>query len=232
MRDEVQTAFNSGDGATWRLRQKCAADTRDGVCYNPRACTTDAGEAGTLYDILRTPPGGPTELYGVACLTAGEAGGLGAITPALVFQAMKQLSWPTSPIVVQPPNGRTLVNLETNFYTTNTAPSTQTVTLLGQQVEIEATPGRYVWHWAQPGESSGGDAEAYETTSPGAAYPDLEVSHVYRDADLTVHPSVDTVYSGRYRVNGGGWVDIPNTLTVPGATVALEIIEARPQLVG
>ena len=163
-------------------------------------------------------------------MTAGEAGSLGAITPALVFEAMARLTWPRSELVVQPPGGRTLVNLETNFFTANTEPTTQTVTLLGQQVEIEATPGGYIWHWAGAGESA--DAGAEETTSPGAPYPDLTVTHTYRDADVTVHPWVDTVYAGRYRVNGGGWTGIPQTLTVPGDPVALEVLEARPVLVG
>lgn len=226
--NEVQALYSSGDGARWSIDQQCKNDSRDGVCYNPVACVTAAGEAGTLYSIFRTPPGGSRTLYGVACLTAGEAGQLGAITPALVFDAMKRLTWPRSELVVQPPGGETLVNLETNFYTLNTAPTTQTITLLGQRVEIEATPGSYVWHWGSTGESSGEE----QTDSPGAAYPDLTVTHVYRDADVTAHPRVDTVYSGRYTVNGGGWTTIPQTLTVPGDPVALAVLEARPLLVG
>ena len=146
----------------------------------------------------------------MACLTSGEAGALGAITPALVFDAMKRLSWPRSVLVVQPPGGETLVNLETNFYTENTAPTTQTITLLGQRVEIEATPGSYVWHWGAPGGAGNSDDSGSErTSSPGTPYPDLTVTHTYRDADITVHPWVDTVYEGRYRVNGGGWTSIP-----------------------
>src|SRR5206468_1583314 len=100
--------------------------------------------------------------------------------------------------------GRTLVNFATNFLTTNTEPTTQAVTLLGQRVEIEATPQSWVWHY--------GDGGSDTTSSPGAAYPDLEVTHTYLDA-VQVSPSVDTVYSGRYRINGGGWQAIPDTAT-------------------
>ena len=78
------------------------------------------GRQGSLYNVFRTPPGGPRELYGVACLTPSEAGQLGAITPDMVFEAMQRLTWPRSELVIQPPGGETLVNLETNFYTTNT----------------------------------------------------------------------------------------------------------------
>jgi hypothetical protein len=45
-----------------------------------------------------------------------------------------------------------------------------------------------------------------ETTNPGAPYEEgeeLEVSHEYVDAEVTVHPSVDVTYTGRYRVDGG-----------------------------
>jgi hypothetical protein len=55
---------------------------------------------------------------------------------------------------------------------------------------------------------------------------------VYTDAGITVHPWIDTVYSGRYRVNNDAWITIPQTLTLPGNPVALTVLEARPVLVG
>ena len=56
--------------------------------------------------------------------------------------------------------------------------------------------------------------------------------HVYTDAGVTVHPSVDVTYRGRYRVEGGRWFTIPERLTVPGDAVALEVVSARVHLVG
>jgi hypothetical protein len=47
-----------------------------------------------------------------------------------------------------------------------------------------------------------------------------------------VRPSVDTTYTGRYRVGSGEWHAIPATLTVPGAPVTLEVVSATPHLVG
>jgi hypothetical protein len=226
--DEVSQAYNSGDGATWSIALQCKEESRATNCLIPIRCLATGGRQGSLYNVYRTPPGGPRELYGVACLTPSEAGQLGAITPDMVFEAMQRLTWPKSELVIQPPGGETLVNFETNFYTTNTAPTTQAVTLLGQRVEIEATPGSYVWHWG----GAGDDGASEETDGPGSPYPDLTVTHTYRDAEVTVHPRVDTVYSGRYRVNGDGWATIPDTLTVPGDPVALDILEARPVLVG
>jgi hypothetical protein len=91
-------------------------------------------------------------------------------------------------------------------------------------VTIEATPVSYTWHFGT------GDGDL-TTSDPGAAYPDLEITHRYtRVGDVT--PSVDTTYRGRYRVGNGAWRWIPDTLTVPGAAVALEVLSATPHLVG
>ena len=140
--------------------------------------------------------------------------------------AFERLSWPASTLVVQPPRGRTLVNFDTNFYTTNTHPTTRTVTLVGQPVTIEATPTAYTWHFDAP------DADAGRTTAdPGAAYPDLRVTYRYLRVGA-VHPSVDTTYSGRYRVGNGPWRRIPATLTVTGTAVDLQVVSATPHLVG
>ena len=164
------------------------------------------------------------ELIGQTCLTEADAGELGALTPGMVRSAFRRLQWPAAELSVQPPDGETLVNLDTNFFTTLTDASTQTVTLVGITVEIEATPQEYHWHF--------GDGVDQSTTSPGAAYPHLEITHAYlRKGE--VGASVDVVYGGRYRIGGsGGWTDIPGTLTVTGAPVGLTVLEAKPQLVG
>ncbi len=100
-----------------------------------------------------------TPLEWQACLTDQEAKRLGGLTPGLVQHAFERLAWPASDLVVQPPNGKTLVNFDTNFYTTNAHPTTRTVTLLGQQVTIEATPTEYTWHFGSDGGSDGGSDE-------------------------------------------------------------------------
>ncbi len=96
--------------------------------------------------------------------------------------------------------------------------------MLGRQVEIEANPVDYTWHF--------GDGAIQAGADPGAAYPDLRVTHVYLKAGVTVSPSVDVTYEGRYRVNGEGWTPIPETLTIPGDPVTLAVLSATPHLVG
>jgi hypothetical protein len=174
--------------------------------------------------VWRSVNGSPFQPIASTCLRDGDAGDLEVITPGKVYAEMKKLSWPEAVLTIQPPDGRTLVNLKTNFLTTTTESVTQRVTLLGQQVAIEATPVDYTWHF--------GDGETHHGADPGAPYPDLRITHVYVEAEVTVTPSVDVTYQGRYRVNGGVWQDIPETLTVEGTPVELEVLTATPHLVG
>ena len=207
---------------TYSIRPACEIGGL-ALCAEPGHCTID-GHDGNLFNVYEDSD--PDPLGWQACLTDQEAKHLGGITPGVVQHAFERLAWPASPLVVQPPKGRTLVNFDTNFYTTNTTPTTQTVTLIGQPVTIEATPMAYRWHFGS------GEADADRTTTdPGAAYPDLRVTYRYLHVG-TVQPSLDTTYAGRYRVGNGPWRAIPNTLTVAGAPVDLQVVSATPHLDG
>jgi len=145
------------------------------------------------------------------------------LTLADVQKAFAELPLPAGTLVIQPPDGLTLVNFKTNFYTTSTAPITTTVTLLEQSVTLEATPTTFTWYF--------GDGESTSTTEPGAPYPRLTVTHDYRRKG-DYGPSLSTTYTGRFRVGGGAWQAIPGTVTIDGAAQALRAIEAKPKLVG
>ena len=191
-------------------------------CINQQQCQEPPDT--WKFEVFRTSPGHPNEPWGTVCLDTDTAEHFDVITPGRVFKAMKTLDWPTAELVIQPPDGRTLVNLKTNFLTTTTEPTTRTVSLLGHSVDIEATPVGYTWHFGDGAEQSGSD--------PGAAYPDLRITHVYEKAGVTVTPSVDVTYHGRFRVDDGAWTDIPEELTVAGAPVDLQVLTATPHLVG
>lgn len=144
-------------------------------------------------------------------------------TLADVQKAFAELPLPAGTLVIQPPDGLTLVNFKTNFYTTSTAPITATVTLLEQPVTLEATPATYTWHF--------GDGETTSTTEPGAAYPRLTITHDYK-LKGDYQPSLSTTYTGRYKIADGPWQTIPGTVTIDGPTQPLRAIEAQPKLVG
>lgn len=216
--DSLQVEANTDPDAVYEVFQACwrGESTEPEPCSNPRACTVGE-ETGSIYAVLRDG------IYiGTACLTAGDSKVFTPPVAVIVARRFQSLDWPRSTLTIQPVGGQTLVNFETIFYTTNNQPTTKTLRLLEQTVEIEATPTSYTWHF--------GDDTSATTASAGKPHPDQDVTHVYTGLD-PVKPSVDTVYSGRYRVNGGPWENIDETVTVAGAVVELEILEATPQLV-
>ena len=215
-------ATAASEGYTYSLETRCKPGeqcTRD-----ERICRTETNALGTWYLLIRTTDAsGASTHLGIVCLAPADVAGLAPITPAMVRREMQRLEWPGARLEVQPPDGQTLINFETNFFTGNDRPTTQTVTLLGQRVEIEARPTEYTWEF--------GDGATVTTSSPGAAYPDLDVTHTYADPGR-VAPSVATTYTGRYRINHDAWQQIPGSLTVPGESVSLRVRSASPHLVG
>ncbi len=144
------------------------------------------------------------------------------VTPALVLREIERIGLPTLQAMTQP-EGRTLVNFDTIFYT-EAQPFTASVTLLGRTVDIVAEPTAYTWHL--------GDGTTTTTSTPGAPYPSREITYRYSDARTTVRPRVDVTYSARFRVNGGAWQDIDETVTVAGPEGSLRVSEARGSLSG
>ncbi len=144
------------------------------------------------------------------------------VTPAMVLSELQRVGLPALEVGVQPA-GKTLVNLDTIFFT-EPVPVDVDLTILGQAVEVEATPTTYVWSF--------GDGSSLTTSTPGAAYPSKDVVHRYSHAGVTVRPSVSVVYGARFRVGGGGWQDVDGTVTIPGPQQGLVVAEAAPVLSG
>ena len=144
------------------------------------------------------------------------------VTPVLVLNAIRRIGLPELTAQTQPAD-KTLVNFATIFYA-EPQPFTRSTTLLGQSVDIEATPSQYTWHH--------GDGTTDSTATPGAPYPSKEITYSYTDAHTTVTPRVDVTYTARFRVNGGAWQDINETVTITGPTSNLRISEATAVLSG
>jgi hypothetical protein len=144
------------------------------------------------------------------------------VTPGRVLEAIRRIGLPEVTARTQPAD-KTLVNFATIFYA-DPETFTRTIRLLGQRVEVEATPSRFTWHY--------GDGTSATTAGPGAPYPSKEITYKYADAHTTVNPSVDVTYTARFRVNGGAWRDIDETVTIAGPSSALRIAEAVAVLSG
>lgn len=120
------------------------------------------------------------------------------------------------------PSRRTLVNVPTILFTRPTTLD-RTIELLGQEVQVRATPVRYTWVH--------GDGTRRTTRTPGKPYPARTVTHRYQRASASVGARVDTTYTVRYRVGDGSWTDLGDTLTATGPTVTLRVDERAPALV-
>lgn len=143
------------------------------------------------------------------------------VTEGDVRRAVSEIPMPALDVKVQPA-GRTLVNVPTILFT-DPDPVRETVTLLGREVDVEATPTRYTWHH--------GDGTTRTTTRPGRPYPAKDVTHTYRRTADDLRVRVDTTYTVRYRIDGGDWTDLGTTLTATGTPTMVDVDEAAPVLV-
>ncbi|MCX6407727.1 MAG: hypothetical protein NTV28_12480 [Propionibacteriales bacterium] len=128
---------------------------------------------------------------------------------------------PALRVTVQP-GGRTLVNVPTILHT-DPRPVRESITLLGHDIDVEATPTRFTWHH--------GDGTSRTTTRPGRPYPAKDVTHTYQRTADRVSIRVDTTYTVRFRVDDGAWTPLGQPLTATGAATPLQVTEAAPVLV-
>jgi hypothetical protein len=237
-------SFNSTQARTFvesryelRCRSTAGAGGSDG-CIEVRSCPSAAPQYAEFTRTVTVSDGsesaGLWSFTGWSCRTVGAvatSGEPGAPTGAappprvtwqMVLREVERMGLPSLEVQIQP-SDRTLVNFETNFYAEPEAFERE-VTLLGQDVDVRADPVAYDWTY--------GDGATEQTESPGAPYPDLQVTHSYEDADVTVRPSVAVTYEAEFRVGDGDWEPIPETVTISGPPVELEVVEATPVLSG
>jgi hypothetical protein len=181
-------------------------------------------EPGDLsYMLWRRPvPDGGWEALGTACLGPDEIPDRPRVTPDLVLREVRRIGLPALQVHVQP-EGETLVHLDTIFFA-EPRPFRRTVQLLGFTVDVEADPASYAWSF--------GDGAGVTTSTPGGPYPDMSVTHAYTDAHVTEQASVDVTYAVRFRVDGGGWQSLDETVTADGPGTAVAVKEAVPVLSG
>lgn len=120
------------------------------------------------------------------------------------------------------PDGQTLVNVDTIFYTEPQTLETS-IELLGHTIDIQAEPVAYTWVY--------GDGTKRTTTEPGSPYPNKDVTHRYLRPANQVAARVDTVYAVRFAIDGGDWTDLGDNLVATGPSTPVEVREALPVLV-
>ncbi|NYG54782.1 hypothetical protein [Nocardioides perillae] len=228
----AQGAGSGDTGVTFSYVPYC--ERGDGItggdfygCGGQSAC----GEDGQAFVVYAVYPDGTTNSLGVQCIEPSavpEAAAPPQVTPGMVAAAFRRVPLPESTLTLAPPGGRTLVGLDTVLWT-QAERFSEVVTLLGQRVELDISPSSYSW--------SHGDGTGQETSSPGMAYAEGRpfadyVTHAYTRVSDAVSLSVDTTWSARFRVGGGPWQEVGETVTIEGDPVSLEVVEAEPNLVG
>ena len=186
-------------------------------------------DKGKLFHAWAHLPDGSDEYLGEQCFEPEEApvAPTPQVTQALVLRAFQRIPVPASRVSIQPPGGKTLVNLETIF-STEAQEFTRTIGLLGHRVDLEIWPSRFEWVT--------GDGADFATDWAGRPWekgvPMGElITHTYDDAQ-GVTTRVDTTWSARYRVDGGSWDDVGGTVTIEGEPFELSVLSAEPHLVG
>jgi hypothetical protein len=166
---------------------------------------------------------GSWSISNVECWDPDEAGAVRrTLTWQDVLSAIRRVGVPAGEVEAP---AYTLVNLDTTFYT-EPHDVQRTLSIIGYTVDVDVVSDAYAWHW--------GDSATTTTSTPGAPYPSTDVTHTYRRAtrgDAPMVLSVDVTYQARYRVDGGDWIDIPETITVDGPATAMPIKQASPVLV-
>ena len=143
--------------------------------------------------------------------------------PAAAAKAFQEMDIKPSEVNVQPPDGWTLVNVETIAYT-DREPRTVSTELFGIPVDIRAVPNGYSWDF-------GDGSEPLSTTDPGAPYPAHTIGHAYmKQGAATI--TLTTAWRGQFRLAGEPtWHDVPGEASTASSSDSLEILEARARLV-
>ncbi len=209
------------NGSSWSQTSVCSIDG-DHICRSEQLCP----DGQPMSHVYEHPASGATIDRGTVC-PAEQSTAPPTITSEMVLRALRRIELPIPKLGVQPPGGKTLVNLETIFSTEADA-FTRTLTLVGQRVTVELTPASYTWHHGDDtSQTTDGPGRAYERGLPMGRY----ITHTYARADVTVRPTVTTTWTARFRTPSQGWQAVDGTVSVTSAPSAIRVVEATPLLV-
>lgn len=192
------------------------------LAYEGIECEDDEQAVGALFEQRREANGwsGAALVEDESCLAERRQQ---IDIPAAAAKAFQEMQIAPSEVNVQPPDGWTLVNVDTIAFT-ESQPRTMSTSLFGIPVEIRAVPRNYSWDF--------GDGSAPLVTSdPGAPYPAHTVAHAYvKTGEAAI--SLTTTWHGQFRLAGEPtWYDVAGEGTTVSSSGSLEILEARARLV-
>ncbi len=163
------------------------------------------------------------EMRGLVWLDPNAAGGAPALDPQTIAMHLRdQIPVPNADIKINPNRG--LVGVDSWFWIDgyDGSPIEESTNAFGQRVEVEASVTRYEWSF--------GDGETFVAKTVGRSYPRRsQIRHVYErsSAGLAAGYQVEVrfSFSVRYRIDGGGWIELPGISRV--AATAYPVRESQ-----
>ncbi len=127
---------------------------------------------------------------------------------------------PVASIFLQPQSG-ILIREPVIFWTDSPQIFKKSLLLLDVKIDLDLS-AKYLWNW--------GDGSTLETDLIGAPYPSFEITHTYLNSGVK---SVGLMinWSGRYRLDGGVWLQIPGVITTNQSN-QIQIMRARTVFTG
>ncbi len=198
------------------------------------ACRSATGPVGVgiLYDIYARAVGTQGWNYLASTCFADEAPSGPVLSLPMIVEAFHLTPWATARVATQPEGNVTLVGLKTFFRVSWSAegfePGEVEVIdpgrMLGMRVEIRPKLVGFTYVF--------GDGTKFgPTTSAGGRYPSGDITHAYQHGGAYA-TRVQVTWGGDFRVNGGPWTVIPDTVTVEGPPTTVQVKTARAVLVG
>ena len=199
-------------------------------------CLTNGQQAGIglLYDIYSRAAGSsdPWHFVGSTCFADQVPGASPTLSMARIIDAFHLTPWATATVLTQPEGNTTLVNLpvyariswSVQGYQPGEIDTLDPASMFGLTVQIRPKVDHYTYVWGD-GTTTG------PSRSDGGVWPTGDITHSYPSPG-TYQARVDTTFTGDFRINGGPWTHIPDTVTITGPTTTITVHAARAVLVG
>jgi hypothetical protein len=136
----------------------------------------------------------------------GVSPGVALSPEAVAMRLRERIPIPSIRIGANPTRG--LVGVESWFWIDgyDGSPITESTDAFGRRIDVEARVDLYEWSF--------GDSRTLRTKTVGSRYPERsEIRHVYDRSSLGYEKGypleVGFFFSVRYRVDGGGWIELP-----------------------
>ena len=199
-------------------------------------CLTNGQQAGIglLYDIYSRAAGSsdPWHFVGSTCFADQVPGASPTLSMARIIDAFHLTPWATATVLTQPEGNTTLVNLpvyariswSVQGYQPGEIDTLDPASMFGLTVQIRPKVDHYTYVWGD-GTTTG------PSRSDGGVWPTGDITHSYPSPG-TYQARVDTTFTGDFRINGGPWTHIPDTVTITGPTTTITVHAAKAVLVG